>query len=364
MWTCEGKGCVTSYDLGFLTALSQNVRGSASIDLSGLRQTRSRHSDWVFPTALAWWLLGADIPPGLEVRLPKSMSARRHLLRTGVVAACRRRCLETTGWNGVVHGLPQETLPHIAWENFDDGAGIDKVRVLPDLEDRRTYPAAILEEGRRYPWLNALGLESPSLKGTAYRRFISDADTVLYELVDNVHRWSNADRALATVAKTKGGGRSPFDQTPRSWNRLHVVIMDSGRGIPQSLRSDQDAWDAVVAAAGKAYPSEWLLKQLLEHAFGGRAIPNHNGHGLHASNALASQWIGEMDLLTVDPVDPGAVLYVRNREGTVTIEDRIHLPGARGTLVHVLLQGVDRSESARTGRQMSLLASATSTPKP
>ena len=271
----------------------------------------------------------------------------RYWMRAGLTAAATRQEVEIRCGNGDSGDLlDQQRLPGVDWEvfDYDDGAVTHQIRVIRDLENSQRRVPTRSSSGLHYPWLQRLKLYSSSLSASGYQRFLRDADTVIAELIDNVHRWSKADAAFAVVSVTRGGGA-------RSWNRLHVIIADNGIGIPSALTSDLQALAAVHSASNagdidiERISDEDILQTLIFKAFGARELPNHNGHGLNATHIRAGQWVGAFDVLTIGR--NGSVM----RAGTRGLSpDRVEtgqipsMPGARGTLVHVMLQAIDGSE--------------------
>lgn len=343
------------------SATEQLLGDGGAVDLSGLLHDRARHADLVPLSIFAWWLLSVDhdLAGRTLVVPPAGSTPLRHLGRSGLVAAALHRELDVLFSNGdrfdVAHlqsdpSLHQGRLPGVDWEVLDEVTAADRLRIISDLtDDRRKVPeptTAVMH----YPWLANLGLESPAITQRGYRRFIADADTALAELIDNVHRWSRATRGFAVASTTRGG---QVDEVGRlSWNRLHLVVADNGVGVPAALRQDVDASQAVTDAAadGTTSPKDLsdgdLLERLLLYAFGHRKLSNHNGHGLNATQIRAGQWVGAVDLVTTGT--NGDVI----RRGSRGLEplrmeagEDLHLPGVRGTLVHVLLQATDNRDS-------------------
>jgi hypothetical protein len=343
-------------------------------DLSDLVHDRARHADLVPLSVFAWWLLstGTDLAGRTLVVPAPGSSPLRHIARAGVITASMQRGLEIRHADGVafetshLHSDPsrhQGRLPGVDWEVLDELTAADRLRIIVDLaDDRRKVPeqtTAVLH----YPWLGNLGLESPAISKRGYRRFLADADTALAELIDNVHRWSRATRAFAVASVTRGGEVGGTERL--SWNRLHLVIADNGVGVPIALREDVEASQAVTDAAvdGISSPDDLsdseLLERLLLYAFGYRRLKNHNGHGLNATQIRAGQWVGAVDVFTVGR--DGSVLRKGSRGFDPTLGVELEgakdpsLLGARGTLVHVLLQATDdrdRREEAAGQEQL------------
>lgn len=344
--------------------VSKLTLGQSSIDLSDVDHGPAAHADMVAWSGLGWWLMGHEpAAPALgdetlDVVLPEPGSApMRFLGRTGLMTAAANRSAKLGyrddtlfDWTHLYRDPQQYSprLPGVAWASYDELDG-DQLRVVPDLASSRRRVPELTSCGLHYPWLLRLNLGSPAISGRGIRRFISDADTVISELIDNVHRWSRADKAYAVVSLTEGGARRSDRRV--SWNRLHVVVADNGIGIPSALRRDAAAHEAVRAAAGADSASGFsdieLLKTLVFRAFGARRLANHNGFGLNATQVRAAQWVGALDVLTVGT--DGGVLRLGTRglseESVETDVTAPELPGARGTLVHVMLQAVDQRDA-------------------
>ena len=337
--------------LSHLAEMVQGLAAGHGIDIdaiSGFRHDRSTHAQLVEGSVMAWWLLSAyDSSKSWRLLLPDRDSAlHRYWMRAGLPAAAARHRLLIRYADGQSDDpLDQQRLPGVDWEEFDydDGSGTHHIRVIRDLENSQRMVPDLSSSGLHYPWLQLLKLDSPSLSPRGYLRFLSDADTVIAELIDNVHRWSKADSAFAVVSATRGGGE-------RSWNRLHVVVADNGIGIPSALHNDLRALAAVHSASNAGALDQLsdsdILQTLVFKAFGARELPNHNGHGLNATHIRAGQWVGAFDVLTIDRT--GRIV----RAGTRGLSpERVEtgevppMPGARGTLVHVMLQAIDKRET-------------------
>ena len=323
-------------------------QGSDIDAVSGFRHDRSTHAHLVEGSVLAWWLLAAcDSSRSWRLLFPDRDSAlHRYWMRAGLPAAAAHHGLPIRYADGDCDdSVDQQRLPGVDWEesDYDDESGTRHIRMIRDLESSQRTVPGLSSSGLHYPWLQLLKLDSPSLSPPGYLRFLSDADTVIAELIDNVHRWSKADSAFAVVSVTRGGGK-------QSWNRLHVVVADNGIGIPSALHNDLHALAAVHSASdagdlGQLSDSD-ILRTLVFKAFGARDLPNHNGHGLNATHIRAGQWVGAFDVLTIDRA--GGIVRAGTRglspEGVEA--GRVPpMPGARGTLVHVMLQAIDRRET-------------------
>ena len=172
--------------------------------------------------------------------------------------------------------------------------------------------------------------------------------------------------AYAVVSVTRGR-RSP-SRSARQLEPLHVIVADNGVGIPSSLHRDAAAHEAVRAAGGAECASSFsdieLLRTLVFRAFGARKLANHNGYGLNATQIRAAQWVGALDILTIGT--DGDILRLGTRglsEASAEADAALpELPGARGTLVHVMLQAVDQRMPARRQPPMSVCRSMSRTP--
>lgn len=333
------------------------VAETGELDLAGLEHDRSTHADLLRLSLLAWWLASTELDvAGWTIRTPAPGTAPfRQIARAGLLTAAHARdltVLKPDGGQLVVRdffgtGPGQARLPGVDWGNADaltsDEHGA-KLRIIPDLADPRRESRR--PEGWRaltFPWLADLHLESAAITPLDYQRFVLDADFVLAELVDNVHRWSNAQHAFTAISTTRGSSRDG-----RSWNRVHIVVADAGIGIPAALRRDLRALDAVRRLGDDlvALDDGEIVERLMRQAFGGREITNHNGHGLNVAQVRSGQWIGALDVVTTSR--SGGCQWRGSRgvgQGQYLQSDDIALPGVRGTLVHVLLQAV--SDDAR-----------------
>ncbi len=282
----------------------------------------------------------------------------RFLGRTGLMTAAASRSVrlgysdETEfDWTHLYSDLRRHRprLPGVTWELFDELDG-DQLRVVSDLESPRRQVPALAKCGLRYPWLGGLRLMSPAISCEGLHQFVNDADVIVAELFDNVHKWSQSSKAYAVLSVTEGGAHR--DERRASWNRLHVIVADNGIGIPSALHNDAAAYAAVRDAGGHANWADIadidLLRTLVFRSFGERQIPNHNGYGLHTTQARATKWVGALDIMTT--ARDGHVLRLGTRglveEDAEIVTSSPELPGARGTLIHVMLQAVDQ-EGAR-----------------
>lgn len=326
---------------------SSAVDGDGLLDLSGLRHGRWHHADLRALAVLAWWLMSTEHDAsGWTLNVPAAdNSAWLPLVRSGVIAAAQLRGLRTVTPGGEPLMSPgqfvQGRLPGANWAVLDALSGEGRLRIIPDLADPRR---AVRHRDSKYvfPWLTKLGLASAAIDSVDYQRFLADADLVLTELVDNVHRWSRAQRGFAVVSTTRGS------VTGGSWNRLHLVIADAGIGIPTALRRDVRALEAVHEAGGQpgaldGVTDGQLVELLMRRAFGDRRVPNHDGHGLNVAQIRAGQWVGALDVVTTGV---SSAPLRRSSQGVNPAffdgEDVLQLPGAQGTLIHLLLQATSR----------------------
>lgn len=334
------------------------------MDLSGLIHDRAHHADLVPISVFAWWILATSaLPPQCVIRVPDAGSSQlRHLARAGLITAASTRGVKLVLPNGEPFREPhlfsdatvhQNRLPGVDWQVLDELVAGDRLRIIPDLVDVRRRVPQLTTSRLHYAWLANLGLGSAAISTRGFRRFLADADTVVAELIDNVHRWSRCTLAFAVASATRGGELD--DGARRSWNRLHIVVADNGVGIPQALRADLEACQAVSDAAGLSatladdLSDDQLVERLLRHAFGDRQLPNHNGHGLNATQIRAGQWVGAVDVVTSRKDRTVLRKGSRGLDPTLGIgmeaDDQLSgLPGVHGTLVHVLLQATDERE--------------------
>lgn len=353
----------TSSSFDVASVVQDLVRGSRVIDLSRVRHNSNAHAGLRPLAMLAWWLLGAELPDGLTIKMPTTRPAVRVLARSGLLAVAHARDIAIDRGShrprssGALRPQREVPLVNVDWETYDDpNAALDRLRVLPTLADPGFVQPPPVRESRRYLWVDRLGAAS-ALDDKAARRFNGDADQVLYELIGNVLTWSRARRALAVCGVTRGGSSTTGGRD--SWNRLHVVVMDDGRGIPAAVEAKRAAeglspdWSSEVAAVAANEPSltlddpsdldSALLYLLVERAFGLRQVGStEEGHGLATTGVLANQWCGQVDLIstTASQAEDASVVRVSKFRGNVRSHPRPALPGARGTLVHVTLNAV------------------------
>lgn len=314
-----------------IVSVCQGSLSSGNLDLTSFGGTRHGHASQVAAACVGWWLLGSDEHPQ-TLRVP--MSGQEVLHRGGVVSVAEALGLDVSvsdggpSADGTLEGLAIPARP----------TPPERFVPISDLASPENSPPEPDEHGRRYLWIRSLVPASERL-GAHRDVAASDAARTLYELVDNVHRWANAQKGFATVSTTKGGGSESFD-------RLRIVVMDDGRGIISSVLDDPTVLD--LPGALQSAP-EGLLLHFMVKAFGERDVPNHNGHGLNVTELLAGYWTGRVDLLSADNRNEGLVHHARSTVGRgVESCESFQFPGARGTLAVVTLN-LTRVETERVG---------------
>ena len=288
--------------------------------------------------ALALWVLSAPYPPS-KIVLPSSSLVRRRLGRAGLVFAADLRSvpLEIEGESVPVSAaLGVKAVDQaLALGQFDLETS-DRMRVVSRLENRR--PPAADPEGRRYYWLDGLGVAS----GHTEREFFDrHSDQCFFEAVDNVHRWSNARRALAVVSATAGGGRE-------SHNRLQMVVADAGMGIVGSVRRKAEAHVAReqrMTCLSKSAKSDSsiaidVVANLVAAAYGDRSVVGaRGGHGLSTICDNVSRWNGTMDVISTFATSQAMHHGRRGRAGEWQ-NTEFKYEGIQGTLLHLTLDAV------------------------
>ena len=308
------------------------ARSSQPLVLSALSSTATIQPE---DLALALWVLSTPDPPS-KVVLPSSLVARRRLARAGLVFAADRRGvrLEIEGEPVPVStalgvGAVGQTL---ALEQFDLETS-DRMRVVSRLERRE--PPAPDPYGRRYYWIDGLGAAA----GHEEREFFDrHSDQCLFEAVDNVHRWSRAQRSLAVVSTTTGGGHE-------SHNRLQIVVADDGVGIVGSVREKAAALVArgertACLSNGTKIDSEIavdVVSDLVGTAYGDRSVLGARaGHGLSTVAKHAARWNGTMNVIST--FAPGRAMHHGRRGRSGQWDHReFAYEGVQGTLVHLTL---------------------------
>jgi hypothetical protein len=337
-----------------VAAAAKVSQAGGVLDLSKVVHGKNVHASAAPMLFLGWWLLGADHLPS-SLALPATVAARRVLARFGILFAAQRRGVPLT-LNGsevsVVAALRENdrnvgTLPGFDWKNYDDliadTSGVyledqaSRLRVIADLEDPARSPVEPDDHGRRYYWVDGLG--ASTALGLERQRFNGDVDQVLFESISNVHEWADANRALATCSVTLGGG-------VESHNRLHIVVIDDGVGIPervsrQRARRGLESWqdDTKVQEISRSLGLSLhgsLLHLIFDEAFGARALePIDEGHGLHTVGFLAHQWTGTVNLFT----SSGQAFSWMRRIGRDEWRfNELAFDGCKGTALHVTLE--------------------------
>jgi len=305
---------------------------ASTLDLTDVGESSSAHDHYLGIAAIAWWLLSTSEPPArLRVRTTRGAV----LQRAGVIGArgARRVELELADEHDRLDG-------EVRWAEFVEPPMPARCVVIRNLAESSNRPPDADDHGRRYHWMAALvGAQEAKMTPKLRKIAVSDASRCLYELVDNVHRWSQAHEAIATVFVTRGGGELSFD-------RLHIVVMDSGRGIIGSVLDDPKA-SAVLPGALFEDPTG-LLRHFMEKAFGDRELPHHNGHGLHVSQLLTKEWAGRIDVLSSDSRFTGTVHHARSTVANgIEARPSFEFPGISGTLVSVTLNLTALTDNVR-----------------
>ncbi|MCQ3807137.1 MAG: hypothetical protein OXB92_14770 [Acidimicrobiaceae bacterium] len=283
----------------------------------------------------ALWLLSTPEPPTTVV-LPSSLVVRRRLARAGLVFAADRRGipLEIEGETVPVHtalGVGAVVKP-LGFELFDLETS-DRMRVMSRLEGRE--PPRPDPYGRRYYWMDSLGA-APS--GESQEYFERHSDQCLFEFVDNVYRWSGAQRALVVVSATSGGGSE-------SHNRLHIVVADDGVGIlgsvckkAESLAAHGERTTCLSEGAKPNYKiAAGVVADILVSSFGERSVIGaRGGHGLSTVAKHAAEWNGTMNVISTFAPGQGTQHGRHGRAGKWDDEEFKH-EGMQGTLVHLTL---------------------------
>jgi len=312
-------------DLNAIVTQAISDAADGTLDLTAWSENRFDHAELVAASTLAWWLLSRASGVS-RVRLPEA--DQKVFFRSGLVAVCDSVGIDYEVEAAVAKGdqlFPPGTV------------GTRSVPVpprvyvpLPDLAHASNRPPDPDEHGRRYTWVGDLISPNYRRLGPRDRTYAGgDAARSLFEFVDNVHRWANAGDALGVVSMSHGGGEESFD-------RMHIVVMDDGRGIISSVLADRSLDQLPASVTSDDLTT--LLEHFMRVSFGKRDVPKHNGHGLHVAQLLAKAWIGRIDLLSADERYPGLVHRARStvRDGIEGCESFM-LPGIRGTLVEITL---------------------------
>lgn len=346
------------------------------IDLRGIAHDQRHHQQLLPMAALSWWLLSAA--PRTMVLLPEDQTALLPLARAGLLFVLSRDDVRQTtaaSWRGkqfdleVLRGDAQIEL-YIDWPPYAGLGRLPDLLAVRDLElPTRTPPPAALEN-RHYTWVDALsqaarrGSDDPEggPLGAAWqlaaRGFNGDTDQVLYELVSNVHYWAFQNTA---VSDRRAVGICSISRGKT--DRMHIVVMDNGCGIPAGVTKAQAEgrrhgadWrrEAVEIAPTELHddPAAALIHVLTQEAHGDRNIDRQaEGCGLFTSRVLAERHQGGFHLLTSGGLDhlSDEVLQHDRAQGRQPRTSRLSLPGARGTLALATLAlvrpGVDADVS-------------------
>ena len=251
---------------------------------------------------------------------------------------------------GVPKPDPALALEYFDMETSSSMRASDSIRVMSRLEDRGIPTPD--HKGRRYYWMDGLGVAACHPERGSFN---GHSDQCFFELVDNVHRWSGASRALAVVSATAGGGTL-------SHNRLQIVVADNGVGIMGSIRQK----NRVMADRGW-HTTSWIddrgentleiaaraVSDLLESAYGDRdVVETRGGHGLNITAKYVSRWEGTMNVISA--FAPGRATHHgrRGRKGHLKHCETTRA-GLQGTVVHLTLDAVkhERQNPPRTRRR-------------
>ena len=310
---------------------------SQPLNLSGLAETATIQPQ---DLALALWVLSTPKPPP-SIVLPDSLAVRRRLARAGLVFAADRRGIQFEIGGGSVSmpdllGVPavEQTL---ALEHYDFETS-DRMRVVKCLETPLRRPPMPDHQGRRYYWLDGLGVATTHPDRDFFDRH---ADQCFFELVDNVHRWANASQAMAMVSATSGGGGD-------SHNRLQIVVIDDGIGILESVRTkdlnmlprEQNAQCISNGDKREAEIAVDVISDLLCSVYGKRrVIGAQGGHGLNTVSQHVSRWDGTMNVISSFASNRSMHLGRRGGDGR-WIQGEFAANKMRGTVIHLTLQAV------------------------
>ncbi len=324
-----------------LSAHELAAEPSQPLDLTSLAVTATiQPEDLVH----ALWVLGAPRPPS-KILLPESLVVRRRLARAGVVFAADRRQIPLEIGREAVSvpeaiGVAAIDQP-FALDYYDFGVS-DRLRVMSNLESERRRPPAPDDHGRRYHWLDGLHVANGHQER---RRFERQADQCLYELVDNVHRWAGARKAMAIVSATTGGGGE-------SHNRLQIVVADDGMGIVASAKAKAEALAArgrrIRCLSGGDGPSadiaRAVMSDLVQAVYERREVCGaKDGHGLCTISGYVSRWNGTINLIS--SFGPGRAVHIGRRGQSGRWNHAEYATeGLRGTIAHLTLDAT-RSET-------------------
>lgn len=315
---------------------------SRPLDLTGLGDTAT-----IQPQDLAHvlWVLSTPKPPS-KIILPESQKIRRRLARAGLVFAADRRLIPLAIEGEAVSvpeaiGVAAIDQP-FALGYYDFGIS-DRLRVMSQLESERRRPPPAEPDGRRYHWLDGLRVANAHPER---KRFERQADQCLYELVDNVHRWARARKAMAIVSATTGGGEE-------SHNRLQLVVADDGVGIFASAKAKAEALAArgrpVRCLSGGDGPSaevaRAVMRNLVDAVYEKREVCGaQDGHGLCTISGYVSRWNGTINLIS--SFKSGRAVHIGRRGQSGRWNHAEYTAEVlRGTIAHLTLDAT-RSETA------------------
>jgi len=347
---------VADGDVSWVSSKIADLQNGNECDLSDIEHDRRRHVDLLPVSELAWWLLTHGTPEMQVVVPPAGSSQLLVLARSAlfsVAEICQVQLKHADGtacdWSSLYPGEMEAALPGVKWSSYRAKSS-SALYVLDDL----AHPLNALapdrpSSGLHYSWLARAGLRSQDLTADGYNRLLADSDTALAEIIDNVRRWSRASNSCSVAAVTRGGGVDKSGISI-SFNRLHIVVLDNGIGIPNALTSDLRALGAVRDTIDEAGipPDEpaALVRTLLTHAFGGRKIRNHNGQGLNVAHLSAGRWVGAIDVWTSTNDTSLVHVGIRGLSDADPIVEHVTdgpLSGTKGTLVHLMLQATDNA---------------------
>lgn len=313
-----------------------------------------------------WWvatlsnlLLGRYGDLRLRVRHANARSIQLQLLRNGFYFALAQRP-GTTDHPGasnevrtLLSGSSGEWSPRNGPVLFPIAAA--------DQQVERTYlyanTHARAESGyfRRYqasaafPWLgDAIPRPSDPLGGSVHGLFVTAMCETLAEILDNTSThaynlrepsfsagWLGGDiverrRSCFIVSVTEGG--------TNSFDRLHVLALDNGFGIPRTLR-----WQHSLAL--RHDDAGGLMKRVLQRRLTERKIEGHNGAGLWFLYGLARFAGGTISLLAEDDLSDGRAaarieVQAPPAESDIPskwVDSRVDAP-VRGTIIHLQIQ--------------------------
>ena len=286
---------------------------SQPLDLTSLAETATIQPH---DLALALWVLSVPQPPS-RIILPESLLIRRRLARSGLVFAADQRGIDMEIGKNLVSVTEALGLASVhqtlALENYDLETS-DRMRVVSSLKSQARRPPAPDPTGRRYYWIDGLHVAAAHPRRDSFDRH---ADQCFFELVDNVHRWSNASKAVAIVSATSGGGKD-------SHNRLQIVVIDNGIGILKSVKMKAEALIrnglklqcVSNGDKGNAEIAIEVVNDLLCSVYRERGVIGaQGGHGLNTVSQHVSSWKGTMNVISSFAPHRAIHLGRRGREG-------------------------------------------------